>query len=222
MLKIKAIKSSVFDANCYVMWVGDGKALVVDPGPGTAEQVDQVLAEENLNLGAVLLTHGHFDHVWEAQAVAKGEVPVYITEPDLDWLDDPAANLDIRIEALGLTDWQAIQSVRPIRDLELAPVDGINLRVVPAPGHSPGSAVFLLGAQGMEQPAALSGDVVFAGSVGRTDLPGGDEFEMRESLRTLATSLDPSTVLLPGHGPTTVWREQLDTNPYVKRAVARR
>lgn len=225
MTNIEVLKSSLFDANCYVIWPKrSAGALVVDPGPGTASQVLSTLERHDLKVEAVLLTHGHFDHVWDVAALVEalgGDIPIYIPGPDLFWLDDPTAGLGLSLDHLGLGPWRKPAGVQPIEELQFNPTEQITVRTVPAPGHSPGSSVFLLGAEGLDEPHALGGDVVFAGSVGRTDLPGGDEYEMRESLRTLAVALDPATVLLPGHGPATKWSEELRSNPYVLRAVSR-
>lgn len=227
MLNIKVLPTNPFQANCYVMWPdGQSEALVVDPGPGTLDRITSLLETENLRVGGVLLTHGHFDHIWETQAVLgladEGEeIPVYMPGPDMFWLDDPTGRFAEQSGQLGLTEWVRPEGVKEITNLQFSPSPGINLRMIPAPGHSPGASVFLIGAEGLDQPLALSGDVVFQGSVGRTDLPGGDQYEMSESLRTLAASLDPETTLLPGHGPSTTWRRELDTNPYVQNAIKR-
>lgn len=222
MLEVRAIPAALFDANCYVLWDTESRqALIVDPGLGTAQGVQQLLDAEGLVAAAVLLTHGHGDHVWEAEAVSEagGGIPVYITEPDMFFLDDPAGLLGISTQKFGLGSWRKPELLTPISNLEFAPVEGINLRVIPAPGHSPGSAVFLVGAQGLGAPLGLSGDVIFKGTVGRTDLLGGNEQEMRQSLRTLANVMDPATTLLPGHGPQTTWAKELDSNPFVRRAT---
>ncbi len=225
MLEIRTVPASLFGANCYVMWDDkERSALVVDPGPGTTEQVLEHLRDEELTLGAILLTHGHADHTWEAQQLsdAAGSVPVLLPEPDMFFMEDPAGILGVIAEKFGMGQWRKPDRLEPIKDLAFEPVAGVNVRMVPAPGHSPGSSFYLLGNAGLSTPLALSGDVVFAGTVGRTDLPGGDEQEMRESLRTLAAVIDPDTTLLPGHGPQATWRNELETNPYVMRAVQKR
>ncbi len=221
-MNIELIPAALFGANCYVLWdEGEGKALVVDPGPGTALQVQELLDKSGLELGAVLLTHGHVDHVWDAKAVSGDAVPVFIPEGDIHWLADPVGLLDMRAEALGLGPWETPALVEGLGAQTFTPVPGVTLRSVPAPGHSPGSSIFLVAVDPSQQPLAFSGDVIFAGSVGRTDLPGGDEWVMRETLRTLADALDPKTVLLPGHGEPTVWEQELASNPYVSRARRR-
>ena len=206
MLNIKQLKTSLFDANCYVVWPeGSTQALVVDPGPGTKDRVERMLEANDLTLGAILLTHGHFDHVWDAAAVADiargdesdaaGRPPVYIPTPDLFWLDDPERTVGLPLAHLGLRGWRKPTSVTPIEELEWQPVPNVTLRMVPAPGHSPGSAIYLIGAEGLTEPLAFAGDVIFQGSIGRTDL------------------------LLPGHGPATQWGQEMKSNSYVKRAL---
>ncbi len=228
MLQMQRFPAELFDANCYVVWSGK-EVLVVDPGAGITAPVVEFLEYEGLQLASVLLTHGHADHVWEAaplvsaaQAanVASSRVPVYITGPDRYFLQDPAGALGLSAANLDVVPWEIPVNVQQIDDLSFEPAANVHLRAIPAPGHSPGSAVFLVASadNGPGDLKAFSGDVVFAGSVGRTDLPGGDEDEMRQSLRTLCNVLDPRTTLYPGHGPHTTWQKELDTNAYVRRA----
>ncbi len=123
--------------------------------------------------------------------------------------------------------WEAPDLVGEVPGGGWQVLPGILLQMVPAPGHSPGSSVYVF-ADAAELDGtsvgsfALTGDVIFAGSVGRTDLPGGNEEHMRESLRTLVYALDPMTALLPGHGEATTWETELNSNPYVQRAVRER
>lgn len=220
MLNLLTVPSSFLDENCYVAWDSDAnEALVVDPGSGTAGPVAALLEERGLTVGAVLLTHGHGDHVWDAAALAGPDKPVYITGPDAFFLDDPAGFLGMDPATYGLPPWEKPRDLRIINGFQFQPVPGVDLRLIPAPGHSPGSAVFLVGAAGLADPLAFSGDVIFRGSVGRTDLLGGSEPEMRQSLRTLSNVMDPATTLLPGHGPQTTWAHELETNAYVRRAA---
>ena len=255
----------VFAANCYVLAPAPGAAaLVVDPGAGAARGALALLRSHGLSLGAVLLTHGHADHVWDTSALVEGardqglvqegcQVPVYVPGPDLYRLDDPDATTGIRLaEGLTFADlaggpWVRPEGVRPFparglsEAVELVP--GLGLRGVPAPGHSEGSSLFLLGASLADNPLlyeaevieddpsaadeehtylmALDGDVIFKGSVGRTDLPGGDQVQMLGTLRFLASAIDPATVLLPGHGAVTTMEHEHHGNPYLAEAKIR-
>ncbi len=234
-MRIDIITSTLLDEKCYVISTpAHSTALIVDPGAGTAERVRTYLSDHDLTAGAVLLTHGHADHVWDC---AEFDVPVWIPAPDVARLDNPLAWLPPVFD-FG-SEWHKPRDIRtlPVDTVEL--IDGIPMLSVPAPGHTAGSSFILFtipAGEALEgnltfptavdadrdvtlaQPIALSGDVVFAGSVGRTDFPGGDETQMRHTLRTLANAIDPATWLLPGHGAPTVWGDEQRSNPYVIRA----
>ncbi|MBD3688762.1 MBL fold metallo-hydrolase [Nanchangia anserum] len=234
---VDLIVSDFLDANCYVVAPArGGQALVIDPGAGTAAEISRRLAAYDLSIGAVLLTHGHPDHVWDAAAVA-GQAPVYVPEPDLYRLDDPASAANMgEVFAAALSQlpmpWRTPENLRAVpaqaasQPVEL--VDDLAVRMLPAPGHSEGSAVFFVAGPITEgsavacgEDAALicfDGDVIFAGAIGRTDLPGGDSRQMMHSLRTLLNVVDPETVLLPGHGPATTMGREAQTNPYLNQA----
>ena len=260
----------VFAANCYVLAPGpDRPALVVDPGAGAVRGALALLRSNRLTLGAVLLTHGHADHVWDTAALieaahAEGllavedpadaavSVPVYIPEPDRYRLEDPDAATGISANGMTFADlaetpWRKPGDIRDgpgeafSRAVELVP--GVAVRAIPAPGHSEGSTLFFLNAP-LEDNAllyeaeaveddpsvaeeehdylvALDGDVIFKGSVGRTDLPGGDQVQMWATLRFLASAVSPETVLLPGHGAATTMAHEHHANPYLAEAKVR-
>lgn len=237
MLCVERFQTGLFGANCYLLFDQESSgAVIVDPGVGAIGALRERLAELSLELAAVLLTHGHVDHVWQADEAAKlatPPVPVFVPAPDMWGMDDPLAffdepvtTTDLGLDELGAPLWvkpQFLEKV-PAGTWQVAP--RIVLQMIPARGHSAGSAIFLLGSSclltGAPEPVdrvALSGDVIFAGSVGRTDLVTGSETEMRQTLRTLGNVLDPRTVLLPGHGAATQWAVELAQNPYVVRAL---
>ncbi len=255
--------AAVFAANCYVLAAGPGQpALVVDPGAGAVRGAMSLLRANDLSLAAVLLTHGHADHVWDAQrlidtAVTDGRlaqqgtsVPAYVPEPDLYRLEDPDSTTAIRAQGMGFeqmagTPWLVPQDLRPFpaegfsQAVELVP--GLALRALPAPGHTEGSTLFflnahlgdnqlLLEAEVLDDPSdiqeqdylvSLTGDVLFKGSVGRTDLPGGDQYQMWATLRLLASVVSPDTVLLPGHGAVSTMAHEHQGNPYLAEAKVR-
>lgn len=229
--------SPALAANAYVL-AHAGQALVCDPGAATAAPIAEFLAAHDLQLAAVVLTHAHPDHVWDAAAVA-GEQPVYVPGPDRYRLDDPLGSAGLP-EAANAFHTEFGPWQRPSQVVEMGPdwfnggvqIAGIPLVAVPAPGHTEGSTVLLSAGQfvvsGVEDAAgqsvttteqfALTGDVIFASSVGRTDLRGGDERTMLATLRTLQMVIDPATRLLPGHGPATTMATEIDTNAHLRYA----
>ncbi|WP_413449919.1 MBL fold metallo-hydrolase [Georgenia phoenicis] len=234
---LHGLRSPVFGTNTLVLAPGTGdSAVVVDPGAGSAPLVRQVLDRHGLHVGAVVLTHGHADHLWDCAAVAGG-APVLVGADDADRLPDPASHLGAVGDAfvtLAGSPWHPVDDVRPVAPGPVEPVPGVVLHAVAAPGHTPGSTVWRVdgvtsftgpvfdeaGLTSHDGPVVLTGDVVFAGSVGRTDLPGGHEPTMRRTLRELATSLPADALLVPGHGPVTTTELELASNPFIARALA--
>lgn len=215
--------AGALQANCYLLASSDGaECVLVDPGQDACDGVRKALAEHDLRPAAVLATHGHFDHIQSAAALADAhDVPVWIHSADRRLLSDPSAGLGPELAAaVGLPELTEPRRVELLdgfagRSLELA---GLTLDVDHTPGHTPGSVVFRCRtAEGGS--LAFTGDTLFAGTVGRTDLPGGDPVELERSLRESILPLTDETVLLPGHGqPSTIGRER-GTNPFFAAAA---
>ncbi|HZK05650.1 MAG TPA: MBL fold metallo-hydrolase [Actinomycetaceae bacterium] len=227
--------TDVFAENCYVLADANRRrAVVVDPGAGTAAPVAAILHDHDLHLDAVLLTHGHPDHVWDAAAVA-GDTPVYVPAPDAYRLENPLETLSALAPVLASvvpTPYRQPANVQPLPaefftggGAELVP--GVSVRALAAPGHTEGSTLYFMagewpqdivaeaGASGGERLLVLTGDVIFRDSIGRTDLPGGDGAVMVQTLRTLKQVIDPAGMLFPGHGPATTMRRELTHNPFL-------
>ncbi|MDR6938737.1 MBL fold metallo-hydrolase [Arcanobacterium hippocoleae] len=229
------------DANCYLLADTHQRvALVVDPGAGSRFWIQQMLETHGLQLGAVLLTHGHADHVWDVSAFA-GDVPVYVPAPDLYRLEDPLASLGMPQFALafprmGVDEWckpanlQEVPKSAYTDSFEFVP--GVTVRAVATPGHTEGSSVFLFDGRSdfsadeailqtdREEHFMLSGDVIFKNGIGRTDLPGGDSQKMAASLRFLINVIRPETYLLPGHGEYTTMFHETRHSPYLHSVMS--
>ncbi|MBI1350743.1 MAG: MBL fold metallo-hydrolase [Actinomycetales bacterium] len=208
--------------NCYVVATGPGEpCLIIDPGQDSIDGVHEIIREHRLAPAAVLLTHGHIDHVWSvAPLSSEFDVPALIHADDRYRLVDPAGSsiaaardqlLAMTKNALELTE---PSDVRLFADQETVDLAGITLTVRHAPGHTEGSVVFEL------TEVMFSGDVLFAGSIGRTDLPGGDHARMIDSLRRVIVPARDDLVVLPGHGPQTTIGDEKRANPYLAPLVA--
>jgi glyoxylase-like metal-dependent hydrolase (beta-lactamase superfamily II) len=212
-----------WQTNCWVVAPAAGEqCIVIDPGHGAQEPLDDVLERHNLSPVAVLLSHGHVDHIWSVVPVcgAKG-VPALIHPADRAMLADPAVAMGAPpgTPILGRLDWSEPDDVRELRDGETLELAGLTLRVDTTPGHTPGSVTFTLPAAG-DADEFFSGDLLFAGSIGRTDLPGGSWEQMQQSLTRIPLALPDDTVVRPGHGPdTTIGRERA-TNPFLLELAA--
>jgi hydroxyacylglutathione hydrolase len=217
---IAGFPAGSFQANCYLLGAaGSGEAVVVDPGEGATERILALLAEHRLRAVAVLLTHGHLDHIAAAAEVCrKADIPAYLHTEDHHLLDDPLAGLSPQLagalSALDLTDLRppSVLDLSSTPSVELA---GLTISVDPTPGHTGGSVVFRVAGAADRPEVLLSGDTLFAGSVGRTDLPGGSTPQLLESIARELLSRPDDAVVLPGHGPTTTIGAERTGNPFL-------
>jgi hydroxyacylglutathione hydrolase len=209
--------------NCYAVATAEGEdCIIVDPGQASIGPLTETLERHQRQPVAVLLTHGHLDHVWSVAPLTAGKgIPAYIHTDDRYRLADIVGTtfsmsreqlMSMTQGALELTE---PEDVRVLTDGEALEIAGVPLTVAHAPGHTEGSVAFVSDREGDRPPVMLSGDLLFAGSIGRTDLPGGDPAAMTRSLTRVVLPLDDDTVVLPGHGEaTTVGRERA-TNPFL-------
>ncbi|WP_433429910.1 MBL fold metallo-hydrolase [Nonomuraea sp. CA-141351] len=215
---IAGFPAGAFQTNCYVVAPAPGEeCVIVDPGQDATDGVDELLREHRLKPVAVLLTHGHLDHVWSVAPVCGArDVPAWIHPDDRHLLSDPAAGWSGTSASMfaGL-ELSEPDDVRELSDGAVLELAGLELVVDHTPGHTRGSVSFRLPGDEI----MFSGDLLFAGSIGRTDLPGGDYATILSSLATKCLPLPDDTVVLPGHGPqTTIGRERA-SNPYLKEAA---
>lgn len=217
---IAGFPAGSFQANCYVIAAErGGAALVVDPGEDAWERLASVLAEHQLRPVAVLLTHGHLDHVASAAKIADAAgIPTYLHGDDDYMLDDPLAALSPQAGAalagMDLTGLRpdAVLTLTDVGELQLA---GLTLRVDHTPGHTGGGVVYRIAADGERPEVLLTGDTLFAGSVGRTDLPGGSTDQLMASIATHLLTRGDDAVVLPGHGPTSTIGDERRSNPFL-------
>lgn len=211
--------------NCYVVAPGVGEqCVVIDPGVDAVGQLDELLAEHRLHPVAVLLTHGHFDHTFSVLPVCDArDVPAFVHPADRHQVADPWSGIGAQpgTPLFGRLTFAEPTDLRELADGQTLSLAGLELSVRLTPGHTPGSVVFGLSGResGADAPVLFSGDTLFAGSIGRMDLPGGDETAMYESLRRVILPLDDATVVHPGHGPSTTIARERATNPYLRLAV---
>jgi glyoxylase-like metal-dependent hydrolase (beta-lactamase superfamily II) len=219
-------------ANCYFVARGPGAGCaIVDPGMDAMDGIRRVVAEHDLKPVAVLVTHGHFDHMWCAREVAADyDCPVWIHPADRHLLSDPMAAISGQSAAmlraqLGMDDIPEFTEPADVRDAadgaEIE-VDGLTITVDHVPGHTPGTVFYRVDYDGPEDVSQImfSGDFLFAGSIGRTDLEGGSHPQMQDSLRDRVLPLQDDIVVLPGHGgQTSVGRERA-TNPFLAELIA--
>jgi hydroxyacylglutathione hydrolase len=202
-----------WETNCWVVAPARGEqCIVIDPGYDAEGPLEDILAEHRLAPVAVLLTHGHLDHMWSVTPVCGAkDVPALIHPGDRSMLTDPNGAMGIPpgTPIFGRLDWAEPADVRDLIDGETLSLAGLDLIVDWTPGHTQGSVTFTSGGE------FFSGDLLFQSSIGRTDLPGGSYEQMLESLARVPMALPDETVVRPGHGPdTTIGRERL-VNPFL-------
>jgi glyoxylase-like metal-dependent hydrolase (beta-lactamase superfamily II) len=231
---IRTLVAPLLGTNCYLVSDPAGRCVIVDPGGGVSGSVRDAVAEADLVPTIILITHGHLDHTWDAAAVAGDfSVPVLIHAQDAYRLDDPLGTLGALGEQIAAMAGASTGPPRPSRVESFATgADGttridprrdddgtagpIGITAIHCPGHTEGSTVYLI-TRPDGPDVALTGDVLFAGTIGRVDLPGGDTMAMEATLRRLAR-LDPETEILPGHGPASTIAAELTGNPYLRSA----
>jgi hydroxyacylglutathione hydrolase len=208
-LKVALVPVTPFEQNCSILICQEtNKAAIVDPG-GDLPKIIDALAQLKTHAEKILLTHGHIDHCAGAPALAK-ELNIPIEGPHEDerfWLDQ----LPMQSQRFGFPAAQAFEPDRWLKEGEQVTVGNVNLEVKHCPGHTPGHVVFY----SPEDHLAIVGDVIFAGSIGRTDFPRGNHADLVRSIREKLFPLGDDVNFVPGHGPISSFGQERQNNPYV-------
>jgi len=217
---IAGFPAGPWGTNCYLVATGPGaECIVVDPGKDAAPGVADVVREHRLKPVSVLLTHGHIDHMWSVTPVAGTyDATAWIHPADRHLLSDPLAGMSRETASMLLgTDISFAEpdDVRELGDGDALELAGITFTVDHTPGHTQGSVTFRTPYDDDVPEVMFGGDLLFAGSIGRTDLPGGDHAQMLRTLAAKVLPLDDRIVVLPGHGEQTTIGRERTVNPYL-------
>lgn len=205
-MQVTTLPVGMMQTNCYILQAEDGDVAVIDPG-AEPERIMAALRRQNLTVKAIWLTHGHFDHIGAAVALASSfDCPIVACAAEVALLDDPTLNLSLDFARCPL----AVQPDVVYTDNDNFRFGGTTVTVLHTPGHTSGSCCYLV------DNLLFSGDTLFENSIGRTDFPTGDVNAMVSSLRRLAGLAGDCTVL-PGHGPATSLRAERLSNPYMQK-----
>jgi hydroxyacylglutathione hydrolase len=212
---ITSFAAPAYATNCWIIAPGEGQeCLVIDPGmPDVSFEVMKICQSYTLKPIAALVTHGHLDHTFSIQTVCDGyAIPAYVHSEDRILLKYPekALSLDFAAALEGMV-FSEPCDVRELRNGDVLDFLDMKIQAIHAPGHTRGSAMFMINGE-----VLLSGDVLFAGSVGRTDQPTGSAKDMENTLRKKILPLPDDVRVLPGHGPETTIGHERRVNPYLK------
>lgn len=219
---IDRVIAPYFETNCWILALGTGQeCIIVDPGmakPNLLNEIEQKVSELKLKPVAVFITHGHLDHTFSVLPLTK-QVPMrtFVTGADRFLLTDPMGALDRGgvseqfLKAFGIEKFKEPDEIVELEDFSTFEVAGMQITSIFAPGHTKGSVIFTV-----ENQQLISGDVLFAGSIGRTDLPTGSASQMRKTLRDRILTLPDGLNVLPGHGGQTTIGTERVRNPYLQ------
>ena len=216
---VRSFPAPMFATNCWIIAPSEGsECIIVDPGmPDISRDIEMIIEEHKLKPVAALLTHGHLDHTFSITPLADGyDIAAYIHSEDRRFIADPAGihgeQFIAQLEAMTFVEPKKVNELKNGATLELL---GMKITAIHAPGHTRGSLMFTI-----NDEILISGDVLFAGSIGRTDLPTGSSKEMINTLKTKVLTLSDDLRVLTGHGPETTIKFERKNNPYLKELTS--
>ncbi|MGM0844262.1 MAG: MBL fold metallo-hydrolase [Bacillota bacterium] len=208
-MKWKRIPLGPLQTNCYCLWNEKKECIIFDPGEEAGKLINWLKANQLKPL-AILLTHAHFDHIGAVDQVReKFEIPLYLHKKEAKWLLDPALNGSQLFAMSELVRLKPADYI--LTDEETLSIGDFTFALFQTPGHSPGSISYYY----EEEHAVFAGDTLFKGSIGRTDLPGGNSEELLKSIHDHLMTLPEDTIVLSGHGPETTIADEMDSNPFL-------
>jgi glyoxylase-like metal-dependent hydrolase (beta-lactamase superfamily II) len=214
---VAGFPAQMYATNCWVLASSENsECIVIDPGmPDVSLELADLLNKHRLKPVATLLTHGHLDHTFSVVPICDGYgIPAYIHSEDRNLLLDPAAAVSPEFGAmLASMSFREPAEVKELKSGEEFDLVGLKIKAIHSPGHTRGSLMFLV-----DDQTLLSGDVLFAGSIGRTDLPTGSSSDMQKTLTKKVLTLSDEIRVLPGHGPETMIGYERKNNPYLIEA----
>ena len=212
------LETGPLQENCYLLWPAGAREVLIFDAGDDADVILRTLRDKKLTPAAFLQTHCHGDHIGALGALKAQypAAPLYVHPAEAKWLGDPVLNLSYFAGAAA----KAPAADRFVEDGGEIALAGLRLKAIHVPGHSPGGTAYFLAAVAPDLPHLFCGDILFAGSIGRVDLPGGESEEVLVSnIRSKLFVLPAETIVHPGHGPETTIGQEKETNPYCKNAT---
>jgi glyoxylase-like metal-dependent hydrolase (beta-lactamase superfamily II) len=208
-LQFQKFELGPIGTNAFLVWEENGAdAVLIDAPPDAKSTIEPMLKLRGLQLSALWLTHGHWDHMAGAAELTSVDMTVLGHKDDLELFENPQCMSSFAMPGMEFLPIQVTQWVADGDKLDLF---GREVDVLHVPGHCPGNVAFHFSSEGW----CFVGDAIFAGSIGRTDLPGGDFATLEKSIKEKLYTLPPATSLHPGHGPETIVEHEMATNPFV-------
>lgn len=207
MVHVKQVVTGDIKENCYLIY-NETSLLIVDPGNDALHIQEEITFTGATPVG-ILITHTHYDHIGALEEIRTHyNIPVYVSDIEQSWLSDPSLNLSGLARHDDMADVVCQPAEYILTPYETYTLGDLSFKVVPTPGHSPGSLSFIF------DGFVVTGDALFSGSIGRSDLPFGDMPTLLHSVRTELFTLPENYIAYPGHGPATTIQKEIRTNPF--------